>query len=205
MKTLTIGNTALELNSFRKIRDKVVGVYAQIEIPTTAIPHDDLKALFTDNQHDLIVTEDESTTTYSGYAQLDEIREKGGVYTVIQICTSETMHLLNEARKQIEEQKKTITAQTEQVAFLEETSAMQMSTMDSLLLDVIPAVIEDAVKSAVAEAVVQRLEPLQKRYYELLENPEKLKAIYEKGDKKASEKANKMLKEVYTKIGLVVD
>lgn len=60
-------------------------------------------------------------------------------------------------------------------------------------------------KTAVAEAVVERLEPLQKRYYELLENPEKLKAIYEKGDKKASEKANKMLKEVYTKIGLVVD
>ena len=153
MKTLTIGNTALELNSFRKIRDKVVGVYAQIEIPTTAISHDDLKALFTDNQNDLIVTEDESTTTYSGYAQLDEIREKGGVYTVIQICTSEAMHLLNEARKQIEEQKETITAQTEQVALLEETSAMQMSTMDSLLLDVIPTVIEDAVKTAVAEAL----------------------------------------------------
>lgn len=60
-------------------------------------------------------------------------------------------------------------------------------------------------KTAVAEAVVERLEPLQKRYYELLENPEKLKAIYEKGDKKAAEKADKMLKEVYNKIGLVVD
>lgn len=181
MKTLTIGSTTLELNSFRKIRDKVVGVYAQIEIPTTEISHDDLKALFTDNQHDLIVTEDESTTTYSGYAQLDEIREKGGVYTVIQICTSEAMHLLNEARKQIEEQQvtitemngviidqntalenhtkvikeqqETITAQTEQVAFLEETSAMQMSTLDSLLLEVIPAVITDAVTVAVAEVL----------------------------------------------------
>jgi tryptophanyl-tRNA synthetase len=60
-------------------------------------------------------------------------------------------------------------------------------------------------KTAVAEAVVERLEPLQKKYYELLENPEMLKAIYEKGDKKANEKANKILKEVYTKIGLVVD
>lgn len=62
-----------------------------------------------------------------------------------------------------------------------------------------------AFKTAVADAVVERLEPLQKRYYELLENPEKLKAIYEKGDKKATEKANKILKEVYNKIGLVVD
>lgn len=110
MRTLTIGSTNLELNSFRKIRDKVVGVYAQIEIPATAISHDELKALFTDNQHDLIVTEEDgSTTTYSGYAQLDEIREKAGVYTVIQICTSEAIHLLNEARKQIEEQSGTIT------------------------------------------------------------------------------------------------
>ena len=109
MRTLTIGETTLELNSFRKIRDKVVGVYAEIKIPTTAISHDDLKALFTDNQNDLIVTEDDSTTTYSGYAQLDEIREKGGVYTVIQICTSEAIHLLNEARKQIETQHGTIT------------------------------------------------------------------------------------------------
>ena len=109
MKTLTIGSTTLELNSFRKIRDKVVGVYAQIEIPTTAISYEDLKALFTDNQNDLIVAEDDSTTTYSGYAELDEIREKGGMYTVLQICTSEAIHLLNEARKQIEVQQGTIT------------------------------------------------------------------------------------------------
>lgn len=60
-------------------------------------------------------------------------------------------------------------------------------------------------KTAVAEAVVERLEPLQKKYNELLENPDKLKAIYEEGDKKAIEKTNKLLKEVYKKVGLVVD
>lgn len=217
MRTLTIGSTNLELNSFRKIRDKVVGVYAQIEIPATAISHDELKALFTDNQHDLIVTEEDgSTTTYSGYAQLDEIREKAGVYTVIQICTSEAIHLLNEARKQIEEQQGTITEmtgviaaqdnelktharviseqndvivaqgntiaeqgnviveqgksieeqkatieeqtvtiaeQTELVAVLEETSVMQMATLESLLLEVIPTVITETVTIAVEEAL----------------------------------------------------
>ena len=62
-----------------------------------------------------------------------------------------------------------------------------------------------AFKTAVAEAVVERLEPLQKRYNELLENPEKLKAIYEKGDKRAREVSEKLLKEVYRKVGLVVD
>jgi len=102
MKILTIGSTTLELESFQKNRDKVVGVYAEIKIPTTAISRDDLNALFIDNQHDLIVTEEDgSTTTYSGYSLWEETREKKDFYTVIQICTSETMHLLNEARKQI--------------------------------------------------------------------------------------------------------
>lgn len=140
MKTLTIGSTTLELNSFRKIRDKVVGVYAQIEIPTTAISHDDLKALFTDNQHDLIVTEDDSTTTYSGYATLDEIREKNGMHTVIQICTSEAIHLLNEARKQIEEQQtaldnyaKVVAGQVETIATLEKSNEELNGTVNALL------------------------------------------------------------------------
>ncbi len=140
MKTLTIGKTTLELNSFRKIRDKVVGVYAQIEIPTTAISHDDLKALFTDNQHDLIVTEDDSTTTYSGYATLDEIREKNGMHTVIQICTSEAIHLLNEARKQIDEQQtaldnyaKVVANQVETITTLEKSNEELNGTVNALL------------------------------------------------------------------------
>lgn len=60
-------------------------------------------------------------------------------------------------------------------------------------------------KTAVAEAVVERLEPLQKRYNELLENKEELMAICEKGAKKATEKANKLVKDVYKKVGLVVN
>lgn len=103
MRTLTIGSATLELNNFIKKWDKIGGVYAQIEIPTTAISYEDLKALFTNNQNDLIVTEEDgSTETFSGYSELDEIREKGGVFTVIQYNTSTAMHLLNEARKQIE-------------------------------------------------------------------------------------------------------
>lgn len=60
-------------------------------------------------------------------------------------------------------------------------------------------------KTAVAEAVIERLKPLQDRYNELLENPKMLEDIYKKGDKKASQKANEILKEVYKKVGLVVD
>ena len=61
-----------------------------------------------------------------------------------------------------------------------------------------------AFKTAVAEAVVERLEPIQAKYYSLLEDTEKLKQIYEKGDKKAEERASKMISEVYKKVGLVV-
>lgn len=60
-------------------------------------------------------------------------------------------------------------------------------------------------KMAVAEAIIERLEPLQKRYNELLENPDKLKAIYEKGAQKARERADKIVNEVYRKVGLIVD
>ena len=41
-------------------------------------------------------------------------------------------------------------------------------------------------KTAVAEAIIEKLEPVQEKYNELLENPDMLKAIYEKGAKKAS-------------------
>lgn len=60
-------------------------------------------------------------------------------------------------------------------------------------------------KTAVAEAIVERLEPLQKRYNELLQNPEELMEICRKGAQKAEEKANAILKDVYKKVGLVVE
>ncbi len=59
-------------------------------------------------------------------------------------------------------------------------------------------------KSSVAEAIIEKLEPLQKRYNELLENPDELMEICRKGDKKAQEKTAPLIEEVYRKIGLVV-
>ncbi len=60
-------------------------------------------------------------------------------------------------------------------------------------------------KTAVAEAVIGRLEPLQKRYNELLTNPDELMSICKKGAKKAEEKANALVKDVYRKVGLVIN
>ncbi len=59
-------------------------------------------------------------------------------------------------------------------------------------------------KLAVSEAIIEELEPIQNRYNELINNPEKLKKIYEDGAKKAIAKTEELLKEVYQKIGLVI-
>lgn len=60
-------------------------------------------------------------------------------------------------------------------------------------------------KTAVGDAIVEFLEPFQKKYKELMENPEKLEAIYKAGSQKAKEKTNKLIKEVYQKVGLVAE
>ena len=61
-----------------------------------------------------------------------------------------------------------------------------------------------AFKTAVAEAVIEKLEPMQNKYHQLLANPEKIKAIYENGAIKASERANNTINEVYKKVGLIL-
>ena len=61
-----------------------------------------------------------------------------------------------------------------------------------------------AFKEAVGKAVVEKLEPVQKRYKELQENPEYLEAIYKQGAEQASKIANETIEEVKRKVGLVI-
>lgn len=136
MITLTIGSTTLELNSFAKKWDKGRGVFAEIRIPSTAISYDELKALFTGNQHDLIVTEEDgSVETFSGYGELDGIKESisEGLYIVTQYCTETAMHLLNEARKQIVAQNDVIASQNETI----EAQAEEIAILNDTLLEVL--------------------------------------------------------------------
>lgn len=58
-------------------------------------------------------------------------------------------------------------------------------------------------KVAVANAVIEKLKPIQDKYNKLLENPKYLEEIYEKGAKKARELASKTLAEVKEKIGIL--
>ncbi len=59
-------------------------------------------------------------------------------------------------------------------------------------------------KKAVAEVVIDELRPVQARYKELIENPDYLMGIINKGADYANEIAQKTLKDVYEKVGFVV-
>lgn len=59
-------------------------------------------------------------------------------------------------------------------------------------------------KEALAEMVVRVLKPIQEKRNELLENKKKLLGILEEGAAKACAKASETLKEVYDKVGLII-
>ncbi|MBQ7351551.1 MAG: tryptophan--tRNA ligase [Clostridia bacterium] len=59
-------------------------------------------------------------------------------------------------------------------------------------------------KTEVAESIISNLEPVQKKYFELLENKDYLDEILVRGRKKAEEKANAKITEIYSKLGLVL-
>ena len=59
-------------------------------------------------------------------------------------------------------------------------------------------------KTEVAETIVNALEPVQKRYYEYLNNKEYLEEVLAIGRKKAEVVAGKKIAEVYSKLGLVL-
>lgn len=58
-------------------------------------------------------------------------------------------------------------------------------------------------KTKVAETVVEKIEPIQNRYKELLNNKTYLEEIYNKGAEKARTLASKTLREVKDKIGII--
>ncbi len=59
-------------------------------------------------------------------------------------------------------------------------------------------------KAKVAEAVIEKLEPIQKKYKEILNNPEYLEKIYKKGAENARKLASKTLDTVKEKIGIII-
>lgn len=59
-------------------------------------------------------------------------------------------------------------------------------------------------KMTVAEAVVEKLKPIQEKYNEILSNEDYIRKIYTKGDENARKIANVTLQDVKQKVGLIV-
>ena len=59
-------------------------------------------------------------------------------------------------------------------------------------------------KGEVATAIIDTLKPVQDKYFEYLNNKEYLDSILAIGRAKAEKKANEKMKEVYSKLGLVL-
>jgi uncharacterized coiled-coil protein SlyX len=179
MTTLTIGSKSFPITSYTKKRDTKRGFYLDLYIPQESIGMDELFNLLNNNEETIVITTSDGTENiFNGFKELAAISCEGGVYNVAQVCTSEYEAQLSLAQSKIAEQDAVITEmngvitaqdneikahakviteqneiigqQTELVAVLEETSAMQMSTIESLLLEVIPAVIADTVAEALA-------------------------------------------------------
>lgn len=59
-------------------------------------------------------------------------------------------------------------------------------------------------KTKVAESVIEKIEPIQKRYKEILNNPKYLEKIYTRGAENARKLASETLNAVKQKIGIIV-
>ena len=57
-------------------------------------------------------------------------------------------------------------------------------------------------KSALAKAIIEFLTPIQKKYHELIDQPDRLRSILDEGAKKVKPLAQKTLSDVKSKIGL---
>ncbi len=151
---LTIGEKTIGIVSAQPNRDIKFGVYLAIKIPKDNITAAEIETLFSGNTETIVITNDDETeVSYSGYTELGRYNCEDGYYNISQICVSEMQHQINMLNTKYVAQEQDISAQAAQVTALEETSALHMSAIDSLLLDVIPTVVTEAVTTAVAEAL----------------------------------------------------
>lgn len=154
MKTLTIGSKTIEITSCTRKRDTQKGFFLELTIPKESMGMDELYALLDGNTEDIVIVDADGTENiYRGFKETGSFALEGGFYKIAQVCTSEYEAQLSLAQTRITEQNAVIDGQSADILALGEMDVMQMTTIDSLLLEVIPTVIADAVTVAVAEAL----------------------------------------------------
>lgn len=87
---MTIGNTSVPVLSCTRMRDPKRGFYLDIKIPKENIGMQALYDMFDNCAEKIVVVDDDGgVCEYTGFKTLANFSCEYGVYTVIQVCTSE--------------------------------------------------------------------------------------------------------------------
>jgi hypothetical protein len=197
---LTIGSTSFDITNCEKQRDLKIGFYLAIKVPRTSISGDELHDLLDGNKEVITLTKDDGTEeSYEGFNSVELFDIKATEYFIKQACVSEAMAQISLLKSRatateklsatleqsiskqndviggcivtINQHTDTINQQGELASSLMEANVLQTATLESLLLEVIPAVVSDAVTVAVAEALTNTKETTGENS-EVIENSE---------------------------------
>lgn len=129
-------------------RDNGVGLILKMELARDSISIADLETIVQDigeNALEIVVYNDENEKVQilSGFHCEPNIIAKGSTYTVEFINASENTYQLGRQKQMIENLEKL-------AALQEELNSVQVAAIDSILLEVIPSVVSEAVAQAVA-------------------------------------------------------
>lgn len=136
-------------------RDNGVGLILEMEVARDSIAIGDLETIvqdIADNAFGIEVFNDEGEKVQilSGFHCEPNIIAKGATYTVEFINASENTYQIGRQQLRIEDLEKEAVVQSERSAALEEISAVQVGAIESILLEVIPSTINEAVAQAMA-------------------------------------------------------
>ena len=143
-------------------RDNGVGLILKIEVARDSVGIADLEAIvqdIADNAREITVFDDngEKVAILSGFRCEPKIYAAGGVYTVELIDASENTFQLGRHKLMLEKLENKAAAAETQFEALGEMSVSQLDAIDSILTEVFPAVVAEAVSIATEQAVTQVL------------------------------------------------
>lgn len=182
MKTIVVGSTTLTATKCERLRDLKKGFYLDVTIQLTELTPDEIYALFNGTTEDIVVTDETgAVVTYKGFKQTMGFSRDDTTCSFAQVCTSELEAQLSLAQSKIAEQANTITVlkneavaqanevlaqaqvivaqgetiatQNDQIAELVSMSTSQLAAMDTIMLEVLPMVAQEAATIAVEQAL----------------------------------------------------
>lgn len=156
---LTIGSTSFEITTKpERERDLKIGFYLLIKVPRASIGAEELRDLLDGNTEVITVTKDDGTEEqYEGFNKVEMFNIEATEYVIKQACMSEAMAQISILKDRANKAESKNTELTADMGMLAETAMLQTATIESLLLDVIPTVVADAVTVAMEELLTEKV------------------------------------------------